>query len=239
MMEQQILSSEEKTRYERQIPLSYVGEEGQLKLKESSVLVIGAGGLGSPVLLYLAAAGVGRLGIVDDDVVSLGNLNRQILYGVDDLGKPKAECAVARLQLLNPNCRVECFTERLTEANAEQLIFQYDLLVDATDNLPTRYLIDRVCAQQKVPFVYGSVSQDDGHVAYFPCDGGSSYSDLFPYSPDVEYFEGSKLVLGAHVGMVASMQAMVALKALLGKPVLAHTLMTIDSDGMNFMKIKV
>lgn len=239
MMEGQFLSSEENARYERQIPLASVGEEGQQKLKRSSVLVIGAGGLGSPVLLYLAAAGVGHLGIVDDDVVSLGNLNRQILYGADDLGKPKAACAVARLRALNPHCEVTCYTERLVAANAEKLISQYDLLVDATDNLPTRYLIDEVCGKLSVPFVYGSVSENSGHVAYFPCDGGTSYSDLFPYTPAVEQFEGSRLVLGAHVGIVGSMQAMVALKALLGHPVLAHTLMTIDTDAMNFMKIRV
>lgn len=239
MMENAKLTAGERARYERQVPLSDVGEEGQLRLKGSSVLVIGAGGLGSPLLLYLAAAGVGHIGIVDDDVVSLGNLNRQILYGVDDIGQPKAECAAVRLRALNPHCEVTVYAERLTEANAERLISRYDLLVDATDNLPTRYLIDRVCVSQKVPYVYGSVSEGTGHVAYFPIDGGATYSDLFPYSPEVESFSGSKLVLGAHVGMVGSMQALVALKALLGRPVLSHTLMAVDSDGMDFMKIQI
>lgn len=239
MMEIAKLTADESARYERQVPLSYVGEEGQLRLKGSSVLVIGAGGLGSPLLLYLAAAGVGRIGIVDDDVVSLGNLNRQILYGVDDIGKPKAECAAVRLRALNPHCEVAAYAERLTEANAERLISRYDLLVDATDNLPTRYLIDRTCVSLKKPFVYGSVSEGTGHVAFFPCDGGPTYSDLFPYSPEVEHFQGSKLVFGAHVGIVASTQAIVTIKALLGHPVLAHTLMVIDSDEMSFMKIKI
>src|SRR5205807_5350509 len=161
------LSSEEVLRYSRQLNLREVGKEGQHRLKNASVLCVGAGGLGSPAALYLAAAGVGTLGIVDDDVVDLSNLHRQLLHGTSDVGRKKVESARERLHGINPKIELNIHSTRLRAANAVDLIGAYDIIVDGSDNLPTRYLSSDVCVWQKKPNVYGSVHQFEGQLSVF------------------------------------------------------------------------
>ena len=151
-------------RYNRHIILPEIGEEGQMKLGKAKVLLIGVGGLGSPIALYLAAAGVGRIGLVDDDVVSESNLQRQVLYTESEVGQPKVICAARRLQALNSRLVVDTFPCRLTNENAEELISQYDLVIDGCDNFPTRYLISDVSARLHKPYIYGAIREFDGQV---------------------------------------------------------------------------
>ena len=153
------LSTDELLRYSRQINLAQVGEEGQCRLKEARVLCIGAGGLGSPAALYLAAAGIGTIGIVDQDTVDLSNLHRQLLHGTSDVGREKTDSARARLLTINPTIAVETYTTRLCGSNAVELIRDYDIIVDGSDNLPTRYLSSDVCVWERKPNIYGSVHQ--------------------------------------------------------------------------------
>ena len=171
-------------RFERQVILPGFGQEGQAKLKQASVLVIGAGGLGCPVLLYLAAAGVGRIAVVDGDVISQSNLNRQVLYGEKDLGKNKAETAIRYFQEKYSDIQWTAIPEFITVDNAQAFIFHYDLVIDGSDNFPTRYLVNDACVLLKKPLVYGSIYQHEGQVSVFnvgshPCN----YRDVFPSPP--------------------------------------------------------
>lgn len=235
-----MLTSEERERYSRHLLFSEVGESGQEKLKASSVLVVGAGGLGSPVLLYLAAAGVGHLGIIDDDVVSISNLQRQVLYKTDEIGKSKCECAAKRLQELNPDISITSYNSRLTPENSASIINEYDLVVDATDNLKTRYVISRTCCAQKKPMVYGSICENKGHTALFTCQSAStSYEALFPYTNEVESFKQPLGLVGALPGIIGTMQAMTAIKYIVGLPVLVNQLLIFDADSMDFMKLEI
>src|SRR5690554_4969248 len=177
------LTGEELRRYSRQVALKGFGVEKQLRLKRASVLVVGAGGLGCPALLYLVAAGVGRIGIIDSDVVDVSNLQRQVLYSVDDIGRNKAVAAAKRLTRLNPLTRLDVFPERLTTEGALALIKDYDVVIDGTDNLPTRYLINDACVLLGKPFVYASILAFEGQVAVFNFQGGPTYRDLFPEPP--------------------------------------------------------
>ena len=170
-------------RHARHISLPNVGVEGQRKLNKASVLVIGAGGLGSPAALYLVAAGIGRLGLVDNDEVDLSNLQRQILHTTDDVGLAKVASAKATLEALDPNVKVEVFRQRLNPENAMDIMTGWDIVIDGTDNLPTRYLIDDACALLGLPWVYGSVFRFEGQVSLFNHDGGPCYRDLFPEPP--------------------------------------------------------
>ncbi len=156
------LSADERARYARHIMLPDVGLEGQLKLKQSSVCVIGAGGLGSPALLYLAAAGVGRIGIIDDDLVDATNLQRQIVHGTPDVGSPKVESAKMRLEEVNPEVEVEVHEVRLNISNALEILDGYDVILDGTDNIPTRYLVSDACEILGIPWVYGSIFRFEG-----------------------------------------------------------------------------
>jgi len=210
-------------RYSRQIQLPEFGLEGQQKLNAAKVLVIGAGGLGSPVLLYLAAAGVGTLGIVDFDVVDESNLQRQILFSTADVGKPKALLASQRIKQLNPFITVQTFNEYLSSQNALDIIQQFDLVVDGSDNLPTRYLVNDACVILHKPLVYGAIFQFEGQVSVFneSMKGGGqgpNYRDLFPQPPPPEMVpscsEGG--VLGVLPGIIGSMQANEAIKILTG-----------------------
>src|SRR5437660_5079598 len=162
------LNSDELLRYSRQINLAQVGEEGQRRLKEARVLCIGAGGLGSPAVLYLAAAGIGTIGIVDQDTVDLSNLHRQLLHGTSDIGHEKTDSARARLLAINPTIAVETYTTRLCGNNAVELIRNYDIIVDGSDNLPTRYLSSDVCVWERKPNIYGSVHQFEGQASLLP-----------------------------------------------------------------------
>lgn len=235
-----MLSIEEKERYSRHLLFGDVGEAGQEKLKAARVLVVGAGGLGSPVLLYLAAAGVGHIGIIDDDAVSLSNLQRQVLYTSDEIGKPKCECARRRMLALNPTIEISVYNSRFTAENGGEIAEDYDLVVDATDNLKTRYAISQACRTLCKPMVYGSICENKGHVALFTCeDIESSYEALFPYSDDVESFRQPLGLVGAMPGIIGTIQAMTAIKYIVGKPVLVNKLLIFDAESMDFMKLDI
>ncbi len=222
------LTENEKERYSRHIMLSEVGEEGQQKIKEAGVLVVGAGGLGSPVLLYLAAAGVGRIGIIDPDTVSESNLQRQVLYDINTIGQFKTKVATDKLQMLNPYCRTETYPYRLDQDNAQNIIEKYDIVVDATDNLISRYIIDDACVLCGKPFVYGSICEFDGQVSVFNYNGGPTYRSLFEFDDNVPTFTQPQGVLGTLPGIVGSIQASETLKIILGKNTLSGKLLIID-----------
>ncbi|MCB0662037.1 MAG: molybdopterin-synthase adenylyltransferase MoeB [Saprospiraceae bacterium] len=217
------LKPEEYARYSRHIIIPEFGLEGQLKLKSSSVLVIGSGGLGSPVLLYLAAAGVGHIGIVDFDTVDDSNLQRQVLFTVDDLGKSKAQTAKERIQKLNPHIKVTVFEERFTKENALEIIKDFDVVADGTDNFPTRYLVNDACVLAGKVNVYASIFRFEGQVSvfnYLKEDGtrGPNYRDMFPEPPPPGLVpncsEGG--VLGVLPGIIGSLQANEVIKVLTG-----------------------
>ena len=195
-------------RYDRQILLPEIGEEGQRKLSLARVLIVGVGGLGSPIALYLAGAGVGTLGLVDGDVVSLSNLQRQVLYTESEVGLPKVNCAASRLQALNSDISIQVYPEMLTEQNAEDIIRNYDIVVDGCDNFPTRYLINRICSQYVIPYVYGAIRAFDGQVSVFTY-GSSAYSylSLFPEEDTMPYGQAEKGVLGITPGIVGLVEA--------------------------------
>ena len=203
-------------RYSRHIALAEVGEAGQEKISRAKVLVVGAGGLGSPVLLYLTAAGVGTIGFMDDDVVSESNLQRQILYDTEHLGQPKVEVAHRKLQSLTPHCHFIPITQRLTPENATEIISHYDVVVDATDNLSSRYVIDDACRENGKPFVYGSICEFEGQVSVFHYEDGPGYRDLYPYHEKVKDFRQPLGVIGALPGTIGSIQASETLKIILG-----------------------
>lgn len=212
------LSHSEILRYSRHLLIPEVGLEGQRKLKESSVLVIGTGGLGSPVALYLAAAGVGRIGLVDYDVVDFSNLQRQVIHGTSGLGELKVESARRRMLDLNPDITVETYNEPFTSANAMEIACEYDILIDGTDNFPTRYLVNDVCVLLGKVNVYGSIYRFDGQVSVFDAQNGPCYRCLFPEPPPPGLVpscaEGG--VLGVLPGTIGTLQATEALKVLLG-----------------------
>lgn len=227
-----ILSNEEHQRYQRHYVLPDFGTEGQLKLKNSSILVVGAGGLGSPVLLYLAAAGVGKIGIIDSDKLEVSNLQRQILFNSDDIGKSKALVASEKIKKLNPYIQVIPYNEKLNTSNALEIISNYDLIIDGTDNFPTRYLINDACCIEDKPFIYGSIFRYEGQVAVFNFKSGPTYRDLFPEPPEPESVPSCETggVLGVLPGIIGSLQANEAIKILaeIGEP-LAGKLLIINS----------
>ena len=218
-----MINPEETQRYSRQILLPEIGRAGQVKLLNSSVLVIGAGGLGAPALLYLAAAGIGRLGIVDFDVVDISNLQRQVIFTTTDVGKSKAEVAAERLRQLNPNIQFMIHQTRITSNNAFGLMDGYDVIIDGSDNLATRYLVNDACVLLNKQLIYGSVFQFEGQASVFnflEADGsrGPNYRDLFPEPPPPEMVpscsEGG--VLGVLPGMIGTIQATEAIKVITG-----------------------
>ena len=208
----------DKERYKRNILLPEVGEEGQKKLAESRVLVVGAGGLGAPASLYLAAAGVGTIGIADFDRVDVSNLQRQILYREQDIGKAKAELAAEQLQSRNHSVRVELYPEGITAENAEEILAKFDVIVDASDNFPTRYLLSDTCMKLGKPDVYGAICEFAGQVTVFASDG-PCLRCLCPEAEDPSGNPNSAAygVLGVIPGMIGCMQAAEVLKLLLGK----------------------
>jgi molybdopterin/thiamine biosynthesis adenylyltransferase/rhodanese-related sulfurtransferase len=214
-----MLSTEEKARYARHFSLSQVGLEGQERLKNSSVLCIGAGGLGSPSTLYLAAAGVGRIGIVDPDVVELSNLQRQILHGQSTLGKSKLDSGAARLNDINPHVQVEKHACHFTSENAMEIAANYDVIIDGTDNFPTRYLSNDVAFFLKKPNIYASIFRFEGQLSVFaPHLGGPCYRCMLPQPPDPGSVPSCAEagVLGVLPGILGSLQAMEAIKLLIG-----------------------
>lgn len=234
------LTPEEIKRYSRHLVLEEFGVKAQLRLRASRVLVVGAGGLGSPVLLYLAAAGIGTLGIADDDVVDVSNLQRQVLFSIDDVGVKKAVAAQNRIHKLNPNVQVNCYARKLDASNAMEIVEPYDLVIDGTDNFPTRYLLNDVCVLLNKPLIYGSILKFEGHVSVFNCqlpDGARSnnYRDLFPEPPAADMVQNCEQagVIGVLPGLIGTMQANEAIKILTGcgQP-LVNKLLIIDSQTM-------
>ena len=229
------LSKDEILRYQRHLTLPNFGEAAQLKLKQAKVLVIGAGGLGCPVLQYLAAAGVGTLGIVDDDIVSLSNLQRQILFNESEVGQRKAELAASKLQAMNPHIRCVPHVTRLVVDNALELIGRYDVIVDGTDNFPTRYLINDACVLANKPLVYGALHTFQGQASVFNFEGGPTYRCLFPEPPRPEDAPNcSEIgVVGVLPGMIGMIQATETIKVItgIGQP-LTGKLLALDALSM-------
>jgi molybdopterin/thiamine biosynthesis adenylyltransferase/rhodanese-related sulfurtransferase len=236
------LSKEEIMRYSRHLIMPEVGMEGQLKLKQAKVLCIGTGGLGAPLGLYLAAAGVGRIGLVDFDKVDLTNLQRQILFDTKDIGRPKIEAATNRLRNLNPDIQIDTFETRLTSENALDILKDYDIVVDGTDNFPTRYLVNDACVILGKPNVYGSIFRFEGQITIFAYPGGPCYRCLYPEPPPPGLVpscaEGG--VLGVLPGIVGAIQAAETLKLIIGKgESLVGRLLLFDALAMRFRELKL
>lgn len=237
------LSSDELARYSRHILLPKVGVEGQQKLKSSKVLIIGMGGLGSPVALYLTAAGFGTIGLADFDKVEKHNLQRQIIHTTEKEGTPKIDSAIERMNALNPHCSIKTHKEGITVDNAIEIFEQYDLIVDGSDNFPTRYLVNDAAFFAKKPLVYGSIFQFEGQVSFFnPHDDGPCYRCLFPVPPAPGTVPNCSEagVFGALCGTIGSLQSMEALKYVLGiGDLLKGKLLVIDSLDMAFRKLNL
>jgi molybdopterin/thiamine biosynthesis adenylyltransferase/rhodanese-related sulfurtransferase len=237
------LDNDQIRRYSRHLILPEVGMAGQKKICRSSVLCIGAGGLGSPIAMYLAAAGVGRIGIVDFDTVDFSNLQRQIIHGTEDVGRPKAESARDTIKGINPTCEVVIHNTRLSSENALEIIAKYDIVVDGTDNFPTRYLTNDACVLLKKPNVYGSIFRFDGQASVFaPHLGGPCYRCLYPEPPPPGMVpscaEGG--VLGVLPGIVGCIQAAEILKLVIGKGTpLIGRLLLFDALDMKFRELKL
>jgi adenylyltransferase/sulfurtransferase len=236
------LNNEEILRYSRHLIMPEVGMEGQLKLKAAKVLLIGTGGLGAPLGLYLAAAGVGKLGLVDFDVVDFTNLQRQVTFGTSDVGKAKSEAARVRLSNLNPDIEIEAFETKLTSENALQLFRDFDIIVDGTDNFPTRYLVNDASILLGKPNVYGSIFRFEGQITVFGMPDGPCYRCLYPEPPPPGLVpscaEGG--VLGVLPGIVGSIQAMETIKLILGRGRnLTGRLLLFDALEMAFSEVKL
>lgn len=236
------LNQEEYLRYTRHLILPEVGLQGQKRLKGASVLCIGAGGLGSPLLLYLAAAGVGRIGIVDFDVVDKSNLQRQIIHSTSWLGKPKIQSARERILELNPYCEVDLYEIHLSSQNALDILKNYDVIVDGTDNFPTRYLVNDACVLLNKPNVYGSIFRFEGQATVFNYKGGPNYRDLYPEPPPPGLVpscaEGG--VLGVLPGIIGTIQATETIKIILGaKNTLSGRLLLYNAWDMKFRELKL
>jgi adenylyltransferase/sulfurtransferase len=237
-----VLSNDEIARYSRHLIMPEVGMEGQRRLKAASVLMIGTGGLGAPLGMYLAAVGVGRLGILDFDVVEESNLQRQIIHGTKDVGRPKIESARDRLHDINPHVQLDTYETRLTSENALKLFRDYDVIVDGTDNFPTRYLVNDACVLTGKPNVYGSIFRFEGQASVFWAERGACYRCLYPEPPPVGLVpscaEGG--VLGVLPGIVGAIQANEAIKIILGaEGILVNRLLLFDAWRMRFRELKL
>jgi adenylyltransferase/sulfurtransferase len=237
-----MLSNEEVARYSRHLIMPEVGMTGQRKLKGASVLMIGTGGLGAPVGMYLAAAGVGRLGLVDFDVVDASNLQRQIIHGTKDVGRPKIASARDRIQDINPHVEIETHETRVTSENALRLFVNYDVIVDGTDNFPTRYLVNDACVLTRKPNVYGSIFRFEGQASVFWAERGPCYRCLYPEPPPPGLVpscaEGG--VLGVLPGIIGAIQANETIKIILGAPdIMVNRLLLFDAWRMRFRELKL
>jgi len=236
------LNNDEILRYSRHVIMPEVGIEGQLKLKRARVLCVGAGGLGSPLTLYLAAAGVGTLGIVDFDVVDFTNLQRQVIHGTSDVGRKKLDSAEDTLREINPNVEIRKFETRLTSANALEIFREFDIIADGTDNFPTRYLVNDACVLSGKPNVYGSIFRFEGQASVFAAKDGPCYRCLYPEPPPPGMVpscaEGG--VLGILPGLIGVIQATETIKLILGsgEPLIGRLLM-VDALGMRFRELKL
>ena len=236
------LSQDEIARFSRHLILPEIGMEGQKRLRAASVLCVGTGGLGSPLLLYLAAAGVGRIGIVDFDVVDRSNLQRQVIHSTSQVGQPKVASARHRILEINPHCKVDLHNTALTAKNALQILEPYDLVCDGTDNFPTRYLVNDACVLLDKPNVYGSIFRFEGQATVFNFDGGPNYRDLYPEPPPPGLVpscaEGG--VMGVLPGIVGLIQATEAVKLIVGIGTsLSGRLLLFDALAMAFRELKL
>jgi len=236
------LNKEEYERYSRHIILPEVGLEGQKRLKAASVVCIGTGGLGSPLLLYLAAAGIGRIGIVDFDIVDRSNLQRQIIHGTAKVGQPKLESAKQRILDINPFCQVDLYNTRISSDNALEILKPYDVVVDGTDNFPTRYLVNDACVLLGKPNIYGSIFRFEGQASVFNYQEGPNYRDVFPEPPPPGMVpscaEGG--VLGVLCGVIGSIQATETIKVILGmNTTLSGRLLLYNAQTMTFRELKL
>jgi len=237
-----MLSNEEVARYSRHLIMPEVGMTGQRKLKAASVLLIGTGGLGAPLGMYLAAAGVGRMGLVDFDVVDASNLQRQIIHGTKDVGRPKIASARDRIQDINPHVEIETHETRVTSENALRLFVNYDVIVDGTDNFPTRYLVNDACVLAGKPNVYGSIFRFEGQASVFWAERGPCYRCLYPEPPPPGLVpscaEGG--VLGVLPGIIGAIQANETIKIILGAPdIMVNRLLLFDAWRMRFRELKL
>jgi len=236
------LSAVEIARYSRHLILDEVGMEGQRRLKASAALCVGTGGLGSPLLMYLAAAGVGRIGVVDFDSVDASNLQRQIVHGAKDVGRRKTESARETILDINPHCQVDLYDEALSAANALDIMEPYDVVIDGTDNFPTRYLVNDACCILGKPNIYGSIFKFEGQASVFNYQGGPQYRDVYPEPPPPGLVpscaEGG--VLGVLPGVIGCIQATEAIKVLLGMgDTLSGRLLLYDALHMKFRELKL
>ncbi len=236
------LNKDEYQRYSRHIILPEVGLEGQKRLKAASVLCIGSGGLGSPLLLYLAAAGIGRIGLVDFDIVDSSNLQRQIIHSESWVGKPKIQSAKDRIHSINPHCQVDLYETAISSANALDILAPYDVVVDGTDNFPTRYLTNDACVLLDKPNVYGSIFRFEGQATVFNYEGGPNYRDLYPEPPPPGMVpscaEGG--VLGVLCGIIGTIQATETIKIILGaENTLSGRLLLYNAWDMKFRELKL
>lgn len=230
------MNKEQLERYSRHMMLQEIGAAGQQKLLDARVLVVGAGGLGAPVLHYLTAAGVGRIGIMDGDVVSLSNLQRQVLFSTEDVGKPKAQLAARRLAQLNPDVDFDVYAEMLTTDNADATISHYDMVVGASDNVASRYIIDRHCKCQNKAFIHASIGEFEGQVAVFNYNNSLAYEDLFPGMIDDDKTSG---VIGVLPGIIGGFQANEVLKIICGVgEVLVNKLLLYDALSCDIQIVK-
>jgi molybdopterin/thiamine biosynthesis adenylyltransferase len=236
------LTPEQTTRYARHVMLPEVGDAGQLKLLGSKVLCIGAGGLGSPCILYLGAAGVGTIGVIDDDVVDESNLQRQILHSLDRVGKPKIESAAIVMAGLNPDVKIVGYKARLTSENVLDIVSQYDLVIDGADNFPTRYLLNDACLKLGKPLIDASIYRFEGQITVFSPGEGPCYRCLYPAPPPPDMAPSCQEagVLGVLCGVMGSLQVNEAIKVLLGigEPLIGR-LLTYDALGMKFRELKL
>jgi adenylyltransferase/sulfurtransferase len=233
------LTEEELNRYNRQLMLPGFGLEGQTKLKKSRVLMIGAGGLGCPALQYLCAAGVGTIGIIDFDKIEMHNLNRQVLYSTADVGKPKAEAAANVLKAQNPNVEFQVYNDILNKKNSTQLISSFDIIVDGSDNFPTRYLVNDTCVELKKPLVYGSIFNYEAQLAVFNYDSGKTLRDIYPEPPNPEDTPGCNEngVFGVVPGILGTYMANACIQVILGTYYNNNNLLLFDFGQLSLVKL--
>ena len=236
-----IFSKEELVRYSRQMMLPEIGLRGQEKIKNAKVLVIGAGGLGCPTLQYLCAAGVGTIGIIDFDKIELHNLHRQILYSTEDVGKPKAITAATKLKKQNPTIEFIVVDKMLTETNASEIISQFQIVVDGSDNFLTRYLVNDTCVELNKPLVYGSILKFEGQLTVFNYKGSKNLRDLYPEPPNPEDVPNcdENGVLGTLPGIIATMMANETLKIIIGLKALNDQLLIFDTINWQVTKLEI
>jgi len=235
------LSAIEYKQYSRQIILDNIGINGQIKLKKARILVIGAGGLGSPVISYLTAAGIGIIGIIDNDVVNLSNLNRQIIYNKNNLGKYKAECTRIKMEKLNEKCIIQSYNYKINQNNARSIINKYDIIIDCTDNFQTRYLIDETCYQLHKIHIYGAINKYEGQISIFNYKNHIRYSDIYPKHLGLKNLNCNEIgILGVMTGTIGILQATECIKIILGiGQLLNGTLMIYNLLNTSFKMIKI